>query len=394
MSIDVDDVGALCVAHALVANGEADILSIVHNTGLLEGAAAIGVINHYFGADSVPIGAYDGPVGARNHTPSNALLDWTNRGEGWYVRELVERFPPRSGPRPAADASSLSVLRGTLERADNHSVTLAAIGHATNLAELLTSPGGKLLVEQKVKEAIWMGGGRAGGEWNLVGPSVGCDPDECGAYALLGNLTRKAVNAWPSSIPLIFLPFESGVDVHSGGSLATQHVPEDISPCRAAYELFCGTTGGSGGLPFWCDEHGRAAWDLQAILYAVRAATGLTQWPNRAALATSSVVGRWCTLLTDPYACGPWCVLQVRGPESHYVLENGRMFFGVDGAYTWQPATPALSSHELLNQFMAFLDPVRPRVTTRSQASTCVSSSTSIYLRVPRATDGDTEHRG
>lgn len=44
MSIDADDVGALCMAHALVDRGEAEILAVVHDTGYHLGAAAISVI--------------------------------------------------------------------------------------------------------------------------------------------------------------------------------------------------------------------------------------------------------------------------------------------------------------------------------------------------------------
>jgi inosine-uridine nucleoside N-ribohydrolase len=63
MSIDVDDVGALCVAHALEDLGEAKILAITHDTGLSEGVGAVSVINHYYGRDHIPLGAYRGEVG-------------------------------------------------------------------------------------------------------------------------------------------------------------------------------------------------------------------------------------------------------------------------------------------------------------------------------------------
>ena len=33
MSSDCDDVGALCLAHALMMRGEADLIAVVHNTG-------------------------------------------------------------------------------------------------------------------------------------------------------------------------------------------------------------------------------------------------------------------------------------------------------------------------------------------------------------------------
>ena len=38
MSTDCDDVGALCMAHALADLGECEILAVVHDTGALHGA--------------------------------------------------------------------------------------------------------------------------------------------------------------------------------------------------------------------------------------------------------------------------------------------------------------------------------------------------------------------
>ena len=37
MSTDCDDVGALCIAHALEQRGEAELLAVVHDTGVATG---------------------------------------------------------------------------------------------------------------------------------------------------------------------------------------------------------------------------------------------------------------------------------------------------------------------------------------------------------------------
>ena len=60
MSTDCDDVGAVCIAHSLVSRGEAEILAIVHNTGLDAGVGAVAVLNTYFGRPNIPLGAYKG----------------------------------------------------------------------------------------------------------------------------------------------------------------------------------------------------------------------------------------------------------------------------------------------------------------------------------------------
>ena len=63
MSIDVDDVGALCIAHVLSDLHETRLLAVVHDAALETGVAAIASINSYFGRADIPIGAYRGPVG-------------------------------------------------------------------------------------------------------------------------------------------------------------------------------------------------------------------------------------------------------------------------------------------------------------------------------------------
>eukprot|EP01051_Picozoa_sp_SAG22_P010248 SAG22_NODE_910_length_6547_cov_2.044975_2_plen_109_part_00 len=56
---DVDDVVAVCIANALHDNGEAELLAVVQNTAPLKCAGAISVLNHFYGRDDIPIGAYN-----------------------------------------------------------------------------------------------------------------------------------------------------------------------------------------------------------------------------------------------------------------------------------------------------------------------------------------------
>jgi hypothetical protein len=69
MTVDVDDVGALCVAHALVDRGEAHLLAVTHDTGFSHGIGAVSVVNAYYGREDVPLGAYTGNV--RAHRPAD-----------------------------------------------------------------------------------------------------------------------------------------------------------------------------------------------------------------------------------------------------------------------------------------------------------------------------------
>ena len=131
--------GALCVAHGLADRGEASILAITHDTGYSAGVGAVSVVNAYYGRDHVPLGAYVGDVGDPAHTPSTTQ-EWTNQARGWYVQDLLDRFPSRVRDASAVPAA-VAVLRRALADAPDGSVTFVAIGHATNLHALLSSEG-------------------------------------------------------------------------------------------------------------------------------------------------------------------------------------------------------------------------------------------------------------
>jgi hypothetical protein len=273
MSIDADDVGALCVAHALVDRGEARLLAVTHDTGYSQGVGGVSVINTYYGRGDVPLGVYTGDVGNPASTPLYAA-QWTNQAKGWYVEGLVSSFPSRV--RTAAQAPpAVDVLRRALA-SSSELVTFVALGHATNLHALLSSAAdaaspltGVELVASRVSKLVWMGGSlrdswRA--EWNFgaCGRAEFCGPGWDG----LGELTAATLDLWPRTVPIVFVSFEAGAELQAGGVLL-DGAPSS-SPCRAAYMSFCGCVGGEGRLPDWCGQRGRSAWDLMAVELAVR----------------------------------------------------------------------------------------------------------------------------
>lgn len=179
MSIDVDDVGMLCAAHALQDLDEAKILAVVHDCGADAGVGAVSVINRFYGRDDIPIGAYRGPLGnSSGFFPGE--VGWTQRGRGVYIDDLVAAFP--STVRRAADVPEATVVfRQALAEAADRSVTIVSVGFATNLLSLLQSPAdgfsglaGVELVRAKVSRLVFMGGRqnlKAGEpvEWNFGG---------------------------------------------------------------------------------------------------------------------------------------------------------------------------------------------------------------------------------
>lgn len=267
MSIDVDDVGMLCTAHALQDLGEAKILAVMHDSNLDTGVGAISAINTYYGRSNIPIGAYRGHIGTKE---GGIHQDWTNNGRGWYVDDLVRTFTP-----PVADYLDESkvplaweLYRQMLSKVPDRSVTIVGVGYATNILLLLQSKpdafshlSGRDLVARKVERMIVMGGRdehRGGNEWNFGG---GCQKRGC-SYEGLGGITRRQLELWPKVVPITFLSFEVGVNVGTGNNIAFRNQVD--SPCDRAYRVFCEQ------MKDWCSGGGRSSWDPMALLYAVR----------------------------------------------------------------------------------------------------------------------------
>ena len=63
MGFDGDDVGAVCLGNALADAGLVELVAVVHNTGCKLGIGGVSAINHFYGRDDVPLGAWKGRFG-------------------------------------------------------------------------------------------------------------------------------------------------------------------------------------------------------------------------------------------------------------------------------------------------------------------------------------------
>ena len=126
LGFDVDDVGAIAVAHALANQGTVDILGIVCNTGRDACIVGVDIINTYYGRSNMSIGSFKGSFGS-----------YTDNGQDFhYVNDLRSRFPHRVNSRDDVP-SALDVYKAALQGAADKSVTIASIGETTNLQDLL-----------------------------------------------------------------------------------------------------------------------------------------------------------------------------------------------------------------------------------------------------------------
>lgn len=264
------------MANALHDRGEASVLAILHNSGYPSGIGAVSVLNHYYGHDEIPLGAYKGEFG-------RVRLDYGGKGKhdfepkipgqwvsGDYVPTLVSKWPSPIQHRDQVP-NALDVYRQVLSRAADHSVVIASIGFATNIAALLrsgpdaSSPlSGFDLVSRKVKQVVWQGGWYPprhpdevqglGGDFNF-----GCGESWYNTTHCKGDAQFATTNM-PESVEQIFS--EIGGWIGTGGT-ALHRCSDSNNPCREAYITNMKAWGMDPAL-------GRSSWDAVVTLAAVR----------------------------------------------------------------------------------------------------------------------------
>ncbi len=248
LGFDCDDAGALALLHRLADTGEATLLATMSVVGDPQSAAALGVINSYYGRPETPVGAYQGDR-------------WPDARPYWYdaptdfLRPLTSEYESSVNHKNEVP-DAVTLYRRTLAAQPDHSVTVVAAGFPLNLANLLASAAdassplsGQALVAQKVKQLVYMGSRVDHGGANRADFNLGDGPYKDGRSA------QKVLSEWPTDI--VFATADVGDAIKTGESLRAQ-LPEN--PVARVYNLFPGV-----------DAHGeRASWDLTAALYAVR----------------------------------------------------------------------------------------------------------------------------
>ena len=244
MGNDIDDALALGMIHALQSRGECRLLAVTVSKDHEYAGPYVDLVNTFYGRGSTPIGVVkNGKTpedSAYIRVPSLAMDD----GKLRYPHDL------RSGT-DAPDA--VQVLRETLARAQDGSVTIVVVGFSTNLARLLESGADKVspltgvdLVKAKCRELVMMAG---------MFTAEGRHKE----YNVFIDLpaARKVYADWPT--PIVTSGFEIGraikypaVSIEQDYRYVTHH------PLAEAYGLYQ-------KMPY-----DRETWDLTAVLYAVR----------------------------------------------------------------------------------------------------------------------------
>jgi len=249
LGFDIDDVGAISVAHALADQGHVDIVGIVCNTGRDACIVGVDILNTYYGRSNISIGSFKGKFGS-----------YTDNGQdGHYVNDLKNQFPHTVNSRNDVP-SGLDVYKNALQNAADKSITIASIGETTNLQDLLRNEPD--LVKQKVKRIVYMDGdfnfGCADGAY---GPN-----DECWKSA------EYVVSAMPS--PDVEQIFQLHGDNHNGWWVGNDAKcgMDNSNPVKVAYSTGCRN--------MWqgaCDNYGRDSWDPNTVYVAIMGAPGQGQ---------------------------------------------------------------------------------------------------------------------
>jgi inosine-uridine nucleoside N-ribohydrolase len=232
MSGDADDAGTLALLHALMDRGECQLLAVAVNRKDLANAsaAAVDVINTYYGRPNIPIGTdKQGPTALQRTS--------------LYTGGLRDKFPHDIKPDDQAP-DAFEIYTRALENEPDGNVVVCSVGAFSNLAELCRKAPD--LVRRKVRRLVVMGGRFPASE----------KPET--NIATHREAAQIVAEKWPTEI--VWQGFEIGEQLITGAAL--KNTPT-TNPVRLAYELrrYKNRPSIDGGQP---------SYDQAAALYAVR----------------------------------------------------------------------------------------------------------------------------
>jgi purine nucleosidase len=243
---DCDDVLALGMIHALQSRGACRLLAVTISTDHEQAAPFVDAVNTFYGRGEIPIGVA-GQGGVVEKSAFLPLVEEKDAGGQFrYPHDLVSG---RTAP------SATAVLRKTLAAQPDHSVAIAQVGFATNLARLLDSPAdehspmtGVELVKSKILFLSLMAGAFQPIEGNPHYREYNVVKDVQSAQTL--------AERWPT--PMIFSGFEIGIALpYPATSIERDYRYVPHHPLAEAY------------IKRNPPPHNRPTWDLTSVLVAV-----------------------------------------------------------------------------------------------------------------------------
>lgn len=247
IDMDVDDVGALAVLHALADLGEANPLGVICDIPLEDCAKCAVTINIYYNRKDLPVGVYSEVFETSQRYRQYRKARDEKKHFTLYNRKVSEEFPPTEGNYPKI-WDAVSLYRYLLSQSKDSSVRIVAIGLLTALSALLESEpdeysslNGIELVKKKVDFLITMGLGEFPESKDIFN------------WIIDWESTQKVLKNWPTK--LVIQPL--GAQFLTGKCLSTK--TPISNPVRRSYEIY-----------FNGRNKGNFSWDPLTVLYAVR----------------------------------------------------------------------------------------------------------------------------
>jgi purine nucleosidase len=233
---DVDDVLALAMCHSLADRGACEFLGVTISKNNPLTAKFVSAQNTFHGRPDLPVGV------TRDEKAQHR--------ESKYLKLADSPHYPSSLSRNEDAADAVELMRDLLSAQPDASVTIISVGVASNLANLLQSPGGIDLVKTKVKTLSLMAGAFAfcnGTNYHL----------EANVINGIGYMQTVA-DQWPDEVPIIWSGYEIGEALPFPRVVIQRdlnYLPHHI--VKEAYLLHSGP------------EHDRPCWDQSSVLHAV-----------------------------------------------------------------------------------------------------------------------------
>ena len=250
LGFDVDDMGALALAHHYADEGRVNLLATMHSTACDLGIAAVHVVNAYYGRGDLPVGAYKGDFG------------WDcNWNQDHYLSDLIDSYPDLAGNiKDSGDVDDVfEVYQRVLEAAEDNSVTIAVVGFPMNVRNLLRWKMD--LFTAKVKAVYYMNGFYNFGcaDNGSIGQVDGTDCERA---------AQESEELFPHSVKKYFNL--NGSDICTGGDFSNTR--DDSNPVSKAYRDWVGDWSGGDCYP------GRASWDPLTVYAAIVGTEEAQMW--------------------------------------------------------------------------------------------------------------------
>ncbi len=233
---DVDDVLALAMCHSLADRGACELLGVTISKNNALTVGFVDAQNTFHGRPGLPIGVTRDPKAQQRESKYLKLADSAN-----YPHDLKRNEEARD---------AVELMHELLTSQPDQSVTIVSVGIASNLANLLQSPGGLELVRTKVKTLSIM----AGAFTFCNNTNYHLEANVINGIGYMQTVAQK----WPEEVPIMWSGYEIG-EALPFPRIAIQrdlnYLPYHI--VKEAYLLHSGP------------EHDRPCWDQSSVLQAI-----------------------------------------------------------------------------------------------------------------------------